>query len=57
LRFDFSFLVLRFDVGVKVIDPARDSGDRFVLDHARIKGPFGMNREPVILNIGVGYPF
>jgi len=57
LRFDFSFLVLRFDAGVKVIDPARDTGDRFVLDHARIKGPFGINKEPVILNIGVGYPF
>ena len=66
LRFDFTFLVLRFDVGIKVYDPGREPGDRFVLDDARFFKPFatrtGENsftnfKEPVIYNIGIGYPF
>lgn len=56
-RFDFSFLVLRFDVGIKVYDPGRPEGERFVLDKMRFFKPFGINREPVIYNIGIGYPF
>jgi hypothetical protein len=57
LRMDFSFLVLRVDVGIKVWDPARPVGDRFVLGNFRFTGPYDMNREPVIYNIGIGYPF
>jgi outer membrane protein assembly factor BamA len=57
LRFNFSFLILRFDVGLKVYDPARPEGDRFVLNKIKFFGPFGVNREPVIYNIGVGFPF
>lgn len=66
LRFDFTFLVLRFDVGVKVYDPGRPEGDRFVLDKAKFFRPFATQledgtytniREPVIYNIGIGYPF
>lgn len=57
LRFDFTFLILRFDVGVKVWDPARDGSDRYVLDNVKFWGPFGVNREPVIYNVGIGYPF
>lgn len=57
LRFNFSFLILRFDVGMKVYDPARDDGDKFVLDKMKFFKPFGVNREPVIYNIGIGYPF
>jgi outer membrane protein insertion porin family len=57
LRFDFTFLILRFDVGIKVWDPARDEGQRFVLDKMKFFGPFGPNREPVIYNVGIGYPF
>jgi outer membrane protein insertion porin family len=56
-RFDFSFLILRFDVGMKVFDPARDSIDKFVLDDVRFFKPFGTSKEPVIYNIGIGYPF
>lgn len=56
VRFDFSFLVFRFDVGVKVYDPAREQGDRFVLNRAKAFGDF-TDREPMIFNIGVGYPF
>lgn len=57
LRFDFSFLVLRFDVGIKVHDPARPEGERFVLDRVKFLRPFGTGKEPVIYNIGIGYPF
>ncbi|HEY9487450.1 MAG TPA: BamA/TamA family outer membrane protein, partial [Chryseosolibacter sp.] len=65
LRFDFTFLVLRFDVGMKVYDPGREPGHRFVLDKARFFKPYATPtangyiniKEPVIYNIGIGYPF
>ncbi len=57
LRFNFSFLVLRFDIGLKVYDPARDEGDRFVLNKIKFWSPYGINREPAIYNIGIGFPF
>jgi outer membrane protein assembly factor BamA len=56
LRFDFTFLILRFDVGVKAWDPARPVGSRFVLPDASFKKPY-VYHEPVIYNIGIGYPF
>ena len=66
LRFDFSFLILRLDVGMKVYDPARDSGDKFVLDKVRFWKPYATLqedgeytnfKEPVIYNVGIGFPF
>jgi outer membrane protein assembly factor BamA len=65
LRFDFTFLVLRFDVGMKVYDPGRDPHERFVLDDVRFFKPFATAtptgysnfKEPVIYNVGIGYPF
>ncbi|MBL7857140.1 MAG: BamA/TamA family outer membrane protein [Cyclobacteriaceae bacterium] len=66
VRFDFSFLILRFDMGIKVYDPAYDEGNRFVLNKMKFFKPFatktGENtyksyKEPVIYNIGVGFPF
>lgn len=65
LRFDFSFLILRFDVGMKVFDPARDENDRFVLDKVRFFKPYARKvngvytdfKEPVIYNVGIGYSF
>jgi outer membrane protein assembly factor BamA len=66
LRFDFTFLILRFDVGMKVYDPARPEGERFVLNRAKFFNPFATKsddgtfsniREPVIFNLGIGYPF
>lgn len=66
LRFDFSFIILRFDVGMKVYDPARDKGDRFVLNRVRFwkpyateisEGTFTNFKEPVIYNVGIGFPF
>lgn len=57
LRFNFSFLILRFDVGIKAYDPARNEGERWVLDMARFFRPYTVNNEPVIYNIGIGYSF
>ncbi len=57
LRFNFSFLIVRFDVGMKVYDPGRLEGDRFVLNKIKFLRPFGTNREPVIYNFGIGFPF
>ena len=57
LRFDFTFLILRLDMGMKVYDPARPAGERYVLDKIKLRRPFGTDREPVIFNIGIGYPF
>ena len=57
LRFDFKFLVLRFDVGIKAWDPARADGDRFVLTRFKFRSPYSADKEPVIYNIGIGYPF
>jgi outer membrane protein insertion porin family len=66
LRFDFTFLILRLDVGMKVWDPARNEGEKFVLDKVRLFKPYATQtadgtwtnfREPVIYNVGIGYPF
>jgi len=66
LRFDFTFLILRFDVGIKVYDPARNENDRFVLDEVRFWRPYASEqnnntytnfREPVIYNVAIGYSF
>jgi outer membrane protein insertion porin family len=55
LRMDFDFLVLRLDMGVKAIDPARPTGERIII------GKFFKNflGEPgqTVFNIGIGYPF
>lgn len=52
LRFDLSFLILRLDLGLKLVDPAQEKGKRFVGD--QIFSNFGPNSE---FNIGIGYPF
>lgn len=59
LRFDFVFLIIRFDAGLKVYDPARPEGKRFILTDGFNDAPFDnrQNTEPVIFNIGIGYPF
>ncbi|MEJ2006427.1 MAG: BamA/TamA family outer membrane protein, partial [Cyclobacteriaceae bacterium] len=58
VRFDFSFLVLRLDAGVKVFDPARQPGKRFILSSGFYDPPFTPSAaETVVFNIGIGYPF
>ena len=59
VRFDFIFLILRFDAGLKILDPARPTGKRFIFSDGFEDAPFDnrKNTEPVIFNIGIGYPF
>lgn len=56
LRFDFTFLLLRLDLGIKAIDPAMPQGQRWVLHNLSLRQPFSGNN-PMMLNIGIGYPF
>ena len=54
LRWDLSYFLFRFDWGIKVVDPSRPAGSRFVLDEfsLRRKQQYGLN-----WNFGIGYPF
>ncbi len=56
LRLDFSFLLIRFDLGIKMFNPALPVGERFVGDNLSLSAPFGAKGQST-LNIGVGYPF
>ncbi len=55
IRFNFSFLVIRFDYGVKMVDPARPEGERWIGNKffRNLKGEPGQ----AIWNIAIGYPF
>jgi outer membrane protein insertion porin family len=55
LRFDFSFLVIRLDLGVKVYDPALPLKDRLIIDN--IRPSYDNLRQKGVINIGIGYPF
>lgn len=48
-RFDFSFFIIRIDVGVPVKDPGFPEGQRFRLPKTQFND--------VVLNLGIGYPF
>jgi outer membrane protein assembly factor BamA len=49
LRMDFSFFVFRFDLGMKVRDPAQAEGSRWVFMNSDYNRPQ--------FNIAIGYPF
>ena len=66
LRFDFSFLILRFDYGIKVYDPARTvtkinaEGEKVQVPGKRWIGQKFSAWEDITrgrLNVGIGYPF
>jgi len=48
LRYDFSFFVLRFDVGFKTYDPALPNGERWFKN---------TNFANAVYNVGINYPF
>jgi outer membrane protein insertion porin family len=50
LRFDFSLVIMRFDLGIKVWNPALPLNQRFVLPQWNLK-------DTTTFNIGIGYPF
>jgi outer membrane protein assembly factor BamA len=51
LRLNANFFLLRFDLGIKVKDPTRAPGDRFVLFNRN----GGLRKS--VFNIAIGYPF
>ncbi len=51
LRLNVTFFLLRFDLGIKLHDPARPSGQRFVL----LNNNGGFKKS--VFNIAIGYPF
>ncbi len=59
LRFDFSFLLIRFDAAFKLVDPARPVGSRFILNAGFNDAPFNdkQRTEPVVYHFAIGYPF
>jgi outer membrane protein insertion porin family len=64
LRYDLSYFQFRFDWGIKVMDPSRAEGQRFVLDEFKFgryidKNAAVLQSNPYRLNfnLGIGYPF
>ncbi|MFC2152114.1 BamA/TamA family outer membrane protein [Bacteroidota bacterium] len=51
-RFDFSFVIFRLDLGIKLRDPAMPDGDRWILGNRSLTW-----KEDFTINIGIGYPF
>ncbi len=56
LRFNFTFILVRFDLGMKVYDPAYKVAERFVVKQWSYTNIIN-RKEFGILNIGIGYPF
>jgi hypothetical protein len=50
IRFDFTFLILRFDIATKVYDPTNP-------EPWTIRNVLSQTRNQTALNIGIGYPF
>lgn len=55
-RFDFSFLLLRFDAGFKIYDPSGGPNKQFIWDNG-FDDPGYVNYKRLVWNIGIGYPF
>jgi outer membrane protein assembly factor BamA len=57
LRFDFNFLIARFDFSTKVFDPSFPKGNRYVLNRFTLNDIFNRNNNHTTFNLGIGYPF
>jgi outer membrane protein assembly factor BamA len=56
LRLNFSFLVMRFDYGVKMYDPAWEEGERWLGGNLSLTNWRGLPGQ-ALWNIAIGYPF
>jgi hypothetical protein len=56
VRFNFTFIVVRFDLGLKVYDPAHPTGEKWVVQNWSLGNIFSTNQYG-LLNLGIGYPF
>jgi outer membrane protein assembly factor BamA len=50
-RFDFSYFVFRFDLGIKTRDPIYPVGEKWIFGNRKLE------RKDFVLNVGIGYPF
>ena len=63
LRYDFSFFIIRLDLGIKVFDPSRKftlPGDSQTIDQRYLLPYFSFRKDSPnypVFNIGIGYPF
>ncbi len=59
IRFDFSFLILRFDYGFQIHDPALAEGERWVFEPKTKHNAANIRnyRPRGTFNIGINYPF
>ena len=55
LRYDFSFMVLRLDGAIQIMDPAQPIGKRYILNQLLSQNGFFKNKSNI--NIGIGLPF
>ncbi|MCB0396733.1 MAG: BamA/TamA family outer membrane protein [Flavobacteriales bacterium] len=63
-RFDFTFFIIRLDMGLKMLDPSFPEGERLVVGHmfdkawkADFKQTYNSKYSFMNLNLGIGYPF
>jgi outer membrane protein insertion porin family len=55
-RFDFTFIVLRFDIAFPLRKPWLPEGERWVIDEID-PGSSSWRRENIVVNFAIGYPF
>jgi outer membrane protein insertion porin family len=52
MRFDLKFVLLRADLGFKIRDPKDPANQNWIFSQSN-----GLNRDNMVLVIGIGYPF
>ncbi len=55
-RLDFTYFIIRFDVGIPFRDPSFPKGERWIIRDFDI-GSGNWRRENLLLNLAIGYPF
>jgi outer membrane protein assembly factor BamA len=56
LRFDISFLVVRFDLAFPFRKPWLEGKDRWVINQINLASP-EWRKQNLVFNLGIGYPF
>lgn len=56
LRFDFSYIVLRFDMAIPLRKPWLPDGDKWAFDDINFGSP-AWRKQNLITNVAIGYPF
>ena len=57
LRFDFSFFLIRFDLGIKLYDPRYPEGQRWAINRNYGGGKKNRIDSPLAIQFAIGYPF